>query len=85
MDDYARILKRPFYSEETDAGPRLTRAYFDTLQSKLYDFDGEGVPHFRLIYSSRTGMRRFGRFVSSWKIFEIDYGVARGVAAGSKP
>ena len=56
-------------------------AYFRTLQSRLYDFDGLGMraegleiprlKRFRLVHQSRTGNRRGGRFLARWKLFEI--------------
>lgn len=81
MNDYAGYLGRKPLLTPTDAGPAPTEAYFATLQSRLYDFDGAGaelpgltVPplrSFRLRFSSRTGIMRGGRFVARWKVFEI--------------
>ncbi len=81
MNDYAGYLGRKPLLTQTDAGPAPTEAYFATLQSRLYDFDGAGaklpgltVPplqSFRLRFSSRTGIMRGGRFVARWKVFEI--------------
>jgi dolichyl-diphosphooligosaccharide--protein glycosyltransferase len=81
MNDYAGYLGRKPLLTPNDAGFAPTEAYFATLQSRLYDFDGAGaelpgltVPplkSFRLIYSSRTGIKRGGRFVARWKVFEI--------------
>ena len=62
-------------------GPQPTLRYFTTLQSRLYDFDGRGVSseglrieplaHFRLLYRSRSAIRRGGRWLARWKVFEI--------------
>jgi hypothetical protein len=51
------------------------------MQSRLYDFDGRGaeipgisVPplaSFRLVFASRTAIRRGGRLLARWKVFEI--------------
>ena len=79
MNDYASYLGRPAPLETTDRGVTPTDAYFRTLQSRLYDFDGRGLPalgipplaSFRLVFASRTGIVRGGRFVARWKVFEI--------------
>ena len=81
MNDYASYLGRKPLLTPGDSGPAPTDAYFTTLQSRLYDFDGAGaelpgltVPpleSFRLVHSSRTGILRGGRFVARWKVFEI--------------
>jgi len=81
MNDYAGYLGRPPLLTAGAAGLAPTEQYFSTLQSRLYDFDGAGtesnglaVPplrSFRLVFSSRTGIMRGGRFVSRWKVFEI--------------
>ena len=74
MNDYAKVAGRPPSVELSPEGPRLTPAYFRTLQHRLYDEDGAGaepLAHFRLVYASRTGIRRFGRFLARWKIFEF--------------
>lgn len=87
MNDYASYLGRKPLLTPGDAGPAPTEAYFTTLQSRLYDFDGAGaelpgltVPpldSFRLVHSSRTGILRGGRFVARWKVFEIVSGPKR--------
>ena len=74
MNDYAKILGRPPYIslESNRAAP--TPAYFRTMQSRLYDFDGAGpapLARFHLVHASRTGSLRGGRVVARWKIFEI--------------
>jgi hypothetical protein len=74
MNDYGSILGRPPCLVATPRGMAPTAAYFRTMQSRLYDFDGAGpypLAHFRLVYASRTGTLRGGRFVARWKIFEI--------------
>ncbi|MDQ5872998.1 MAG: hypothetical protein M3547_12435 [Acidobacteriota bacterium] len=81
MNDYAGYLGRKPLLTPSDAGFAPTKEYFATLQSRLYDFDGAGTEQpgltvpplrsFRLVFSSRTGIMRGGRFVSRWKVFEI--------------
>ncbi len=81
MNDYAGYLGRAPLLTPGGAGLEPTPRYFSTLQSRLYDFDGAGteasglaVPplrSFRLVFSSRTGILRGGRFLSRWKVFEI--------------
>jgi asparagine N-glycosylation enzyme membrane subunit Stt3 len=74
MNDYARILGRPPYLLASETGLAPTSAYFRTMQSRLYDFDGAGpapLARFHLVHASRTGSLRAGRIVARWKIFEI--------------
>jgi asparagine N-glycosylation enzyme membrane subunit Stt3 len=81
MNDYAEYLGRPPYLRRTGQGLAPELAYFSTLQSRLYDFDGAGaeaadtriepLAHFRLVYHSRSAIRRGDRPVALWKIFEI--------------
>ena len=82
MNDYGSILGMPPLVLATPAGTSVTPEYFRTVQSRLYDFDGAGaalpngwtvrpLEHFRLLLASRTGERRYGRFLARWKIFEI--------------
>lgn len=81
MNDYAGYLGKPPLMESSAAGPQPTAAYFRTLQSRLYDFDGTGaafpdgaVPplaNFRLVYRSASGIPRGGRWIPRWKVFEI--------------
>jgi asparagine N-glycosylation enzyme membrane subunit Stt3 len=74
MNDYARILGRAPYLSIEGNRAALTPAYFRTMQSRLYDFDGGGpapLAHFRLVHASRSGSLRGGHFVAGWKIFEI--------------
>jgi dolichyl-diphosphooligosaccharide--protein glycosyltransferase len=84
MNDYAHYLGRPPLLRETPTGLAAGRAYFETMQSRLYEFDGKGtvlpnftltpLKSFRLLYASRTGIERGGRFVARWKVFEITDG-----------
>jgi asparagine N-glycosylation enzyme membrane subunit Stt3 len=68
LNDYAAIRgEGPLVGPE---GPKPE--YFLTMQSRLYDFDGLGLSHFRLVLASRTGTLRLGRFVARWKVFEVD-------------
>jgi asparagine N-glycosylation enzyme membrane subunit Stt3 len=81
MNDYANYLGRPPYLRLTDQGLAPAPAYFKTLQSRLYDFDGaaaegggariEPLSKFRLLYRSRSAIRRGGRWIALWKVFEI--------------
>ena len=81
MNDYAGYLNRPPLLRQTPSGLYPEAAYFQTMQSRLYDFDGRGgdssdfvvepLKSFRLVYASRTGTMRGGRFVARWKVFEI--------------
>src|SRR5262249_37174953 len=82
MNDYARILGRPPLLAPQAGGLAPTPAYFRTLQARLYDFEAAGaeVPggvrieplaHFRLLYHSKSAVRRGDRWVAQWKVFEI--------------
>jgi asparagine N-glycosylation enzyme membrane subunit Stt3 len=81
MNDYAAVLGRPPYLVAGPRGLEPTAAYFRTMQSRLFDFDGKGarlpgldVPplsRFRLLHRSRTGTARGGRFLPRWRVFEI--------------
>ena len=81
MNDYAGFLGRAPYLRVTEQGPVPAPAYFSTLQSRLYDFDGAGaragsvtiapLAHFRLVYHSRSAIRRGARWLARWKVFEI--------------
>jgi hypothetical protein len=74
MNDYAKLLGRaPYVSLEGNRAVPMP-AYFRTMQSRLYDFDGAGpapLGRFHLVHASRTGSLRGGRIVARWKIFEI--------------
>lgn len=81
MNDYESYLDRPPALRETSNGPAPTERYLRTLQSRLYDFDGEGlkmsaltVPplrHFRLRFRSATAIQRWGKLLPWMKVFEI--------------
>jgi asparagine N-glycosylation enzyme membrane subunit Stt3 len=81
MNDYASYLGRPPYLASGPNGPAPSRAYFTTMQSRLYDFDGRGarlpgldVPplsRVRLLFHSQSAIRRGGRWIPLWKVFEI--------------
>ncbi len=88
MNDYASYLGRPPLLRDGPEGPVPTAAYFSTMQSRLYDFEARGgsVPgleiaplaHFRLIHRSQSAIRRGGRWVARWAVFEIADGEAQG-------
>jgi asparagine N-glycosylation enzyme membrane subunit Stt3 len=82
LNDYAEVLDRPPLWKDDGRGPAPTPAFFRTLQTRLYDFDGKGadlgggltvlpLQHFRLVYSSSSAIRRGDRWVAQWKVFEI--------------
>ena len=81
MNDYAGYVGRPPTLRPGVAGPEPTVAYFRTMQSRLYDFDGRGatlpglevapLARFRLLYSSKSAIQRGGRWLARWKVFEI--------------
>jgi dolichyl-diphosphooligosaccharide--protein glycosyltransferase len=81
MNDYASYLDRPPLLETSPEGPVPTAAYFSTMQSRLYDFEGRGasatgleIPplrHFRLIHRSRSAIQRGNRWVPRWAVYEI--------------
>ncbi len=81
MNDYAGYLGRPPLLDGPPGKPLPTPAYFQTLQSRLYDFDGAGAPlgsqtiapleNFRLRFHSASAIQRGGRWISRWKVFEI--------------
>jgi len=81
MNDYASYLGRPPLLRQTPQGPVPTAAYFSTMQSRLYDFEGRGgsVPGLeisplssvRLIHRSESAIRRGGRWIPRWAVFEI--------------
>jgi len=81
MNDYATYIGKNPYLRATAGGLSPERSYFSTLQSRLYDFDALGgevtglavepLPRFRLLYRSRSAIRRGGRWIARWKVFEI--------------
>ena len=81
MNDYASYLDRPPSLRATANGVAPTERYLRTMQSRLYDFDGEGlkmsafsVPplaHFRLRFRSATAIQRWGKVLPWMKVYEI--------------
>lgn len=82
MNDYAKVLGRSPLLAPQAGSLAPTPAYFRTLQARLYDFEGAGaefpggvriepLSHFRLLYRSKTGVKRGDRYVAQWKVFEI--------------
>ena len=81
MNDYAEYIGKKGTLRPGAEGLLPTPEYFRTLQSRLYDFDGNGMnaggveipplTRFRLIHQSRTGIRRGGRWLARWKLFEV--------------
>jgi asparagine N-glycosylation enzyme membrane subunit Stt3 len=82
LNDYAGYVGRAPVLRPVPGG-RLdpTAAYFRTMQSRLYDFDGAGatlagleiapLAHIRLVHASRTGIVRGGKWLARWKVFEV--------------
>ncbi|PWT90140.1 MAG: hypothetical protein C5B54_07735 [Acidobacteria bacterium] len=71
MNQYGAVLGHSDYLTWQDQKWSATARYFRTIQSRLCDFGGDGLKHFRLLWSSKEGMQRFGRFVPRWRIYEI--------------
>jgi dolichyl-diphosphooligosaccharide--protein glycosyltransferase len=82
MNDYASYLDRPpLLRTGPDGGLAPTPAYFATMQSRLYDFGGGGaelpgqtiapLSKIRLLFHSRSAIRRGGRWIPRWSVFEI--------------
>jgi len=81
MNDYAGYLGRPALLESRGGNLAPTARYFGTMQARLYDQDGGAtriggisVPpleSIRLLYRSRSAIRRGDRWVARWKVFEI--------------
>ncbi len=92
INDYASYLGRPPLLRETAQGPVPTPAYFSTMQSRLYDFGGQGgslpgltvepLEGMRLLYRSQSAIRRGGRWVPRWVVFEILETKNQGEGAG---
>lgn len=82
MNDYASYVGRAPLLRDTPQGPVPEPAYLATLQCRLYDFGGRGgttesgevlpLAHMRLLHRSETAIRRFGRWVPRWAVFEIN-------------
>jgi dolichyl-diphosphooligosaccharide--protein glycosyltransferase len=81
LNDYAGYVGRAPVLTAGPGGLRPTPAYFRTMQSRLYDFDGAGarfpgaevapLAQIRLVHASRTGIVRGGKWLARWKVFEI--------------
>ncbi len=81
MNDYASYLGRPPLLLAAAGGPSPTPAYFRTIQARLYDFGGAGaelpglsIPPVRkihLLFHSQSAIRRGGRWIPRWIVFEI--------------
>ncbi|HYK41425.1 MAG TPA: STT3 domain-containing protein [Thermoanaerobaculia bacterium] len=94
MNDYASYLGRPPLLAVTNGAVSPRPAYFRTMQSRLYDFDGAGAPlpdgavpplaSFRLVYHSESAIRRGGRWLARWKVFEVLDGRDSSVSQGSR-
>ncbi len=94
MNDYASYLGRPPLIRDTPGGQVPTPEYFATMQSRLYDFEGRGgsVPGLeipplssvRLLHRSQTAIRRGGRWVPRWAVYEI-VDPAQGAGSGGGP
>ncbi len=96
MNDYASYLGRPPLIRDTPGGQVPTAEYFSTMQSRLYDFEGRGgsVPGLeiaplssvRLLHRSQTAIRRGGRWVPRWAVYEIvDAPQGAGSGGGGGP
>jgi len=82
MNDYASYLERPTLFAGEGPARVPTAAYFSTMQARLYEFDGKGaelpgltvapVTGVRLLFHSKSAIRRGGRWVALWKVFEIE-------------
>ncbi len=92
MNDYASYLDRRPYFGAGRGEPIPTPAYFATMQARLYEFDGKGgtlpglrvapVEGVRLLFHSRSAIRRRGRWLALWKVFEV---VELDAAAAGSP
>ncbi len=81
MNDYASYLGRPPYLKETPDGLAPVPAYFATMQARLYDFGGKGanfgdvavepLTKIRLLFHSKSAIRRGDRWIPRWTVFEI--------------
>ncbi len=82
MNDYASYVgKPPYLAAGPDGGLAPTPAYFATMQSRLYDFGGQGaafpgatippLSKIRLLFHSQSAVRRGGRWIPRWSVFEI--------------
>ena len=81
MNDYASYLDRPPLLSDTPQGLAPAPAYFKTLQARLYDFGGKGadlgdvqvepLTAVRLLFHSKSAIRRNDRWIPRWAVFEI--------------
>jgi asparagine N-glycosylation enzyme membrane subunit Stt3 len=81
MNDYAGYLGKAPYFRGDGSASIATPAYFATMQARLYEFDGKGaslpglsvepVRGVRLLFHSRSAIRRGERWLALWKVFEI--------------
>jgi len=82
VNEYAGYLGRPpLLARSSDGGLAPTPAYFATMQSRLYDFGGRGfssetltippLSRFRLLFDSKSAIRRGGVWIPRWRVFEI--------------
>jgi hypothetical protein len=82
MDEYAGYLGRPpLLVRAADGSLVPTPAYLATMQSRLYDFGGRGLAsetnaipplsRFRLLFDSKSAIRRGGVWVPRWRVYEI--------------
>ncbi len=71
----------PFWIS-TPGGWVARARYLQTIEVRLYDFDGKGaspragitiepLPHFRFLESAGPASRRFGRLIPRWKLFAL--------------
>ncbi len=80
MNDYASYVGKPAYFPSA-AGGAPAPAYFATMQSRLYDYGGQGVElpgvtiaplsKFRLLFHSQSAVRRGERWIPRWSVFEV--------------
>ncbi|HYX21700.1 MAG TPA: hypothetical protein VFA98_12720, partial [Thermoanaerobaculia bacterium] len=82
IDEYAGYLGRPpLLARAADGSIVPTPAYLATMQSRLYDFGGRGLTsevvaipplsRFRLLFDSKSAIRRGGVWVPRWRVFEV--------------
>ncbi len=82
VNEYAGYLGRPpLLASAADGSLVPTPAYLATMQSRLYDFGGRGLSsetvaippltRFRLLFDSKSAIRRGGAWVPRWRVFEI--------------
>jgi len=82
IDEYAGYLGRPpLLRRAADGSLVPTPAYLTTMQSRLYDFGGRGLAsesvaipplsRFRLLFDSKSAIRRGGAWVPRWRVFEV--------------